>query len=242
MGDRLALPPLTPHSSSSVLTGRPAPSNYRCSQLTVRQVKVIHWFLEARPASFLPPTQVQLGTRAGPGAGGSGHSCQLGSELALIAEGAAVCQHLPVSHMGLPGSLGALWRKRVLPANGPRVPVAKPQRVPGAPARAELHCGWAGSRQGGLAGQRLSLRGPLLPATSSVQWAGYRSGGPGRPSEEAQGFLWLYCCPFPLSTLPGLPHRLIAGWPGPPGSISCCRPEPDTSYPLHHGPAQPPAS
>lgn len=34
VGDGLALPPLTPYSSSSVLAGRPAPSNYRCNQLS----------------------------------------------------------------------------------------------------------------------------------------------------------------------------------------------------------------
>ena len=55
VGDGLALPPLTPYSSSSVLAGRPAPSNYRCNGLTVRPVKVIHWFLEAWPSSFPPP-------------------------------------------------------------------------------------------------------------------------------------------------------------------------------------------
>lgn len=177
---------------------------------------------------------------------GGGHSCQLRSKLALSAEAAAVCQHLPVSHMGLPGSLGALWKKRVLPATGPRVPVAKPQRVPGA-----LHgqsCTVGGREQAGRSGRaKAEPEGPsatCLDALPPIVSSGLAIGQEGQVGQarKQKHFLWLYCCPFLPSTLPGLPLCLIAGCPGPPGSISCCRPEPDTSYPLHHGPAQPPAS
>lgn len=107
---------------------------------------------------------------------------------------------------------------------------------------------WVGWEQAGRSGwakaEPEGLSATCLDALPPIVSSGLAIGQEGRVGQarKHKGFLWLYCCPFPLSTLPGLPHCLIEGCPGPPRSISCCRPEPDTSYPLHHGPAQPLAS
>lgn len=109
-------------------------------------------------------------------------------------------------------------------------------------------CTVGGREQAGRSGQaKAEPEGPsatCLDALPPIVSSGLAIGQEGQVGQarKQKRFLWLYCCPFLPSTLPGLPHCLIAGCPGPPGSISCCRPEPDTSYPLHHGPAQPPAS
>lgn len=109
----------TPYSSSSVLAGRPAPSNYRCNRLTVRPVKLIHWFW---PGLKFPTSRMGAGGHEGrPRSRGERALLPARSELALSAE-AAVCQHLSVSHMGLPDSPPALWRNRVPPFNWAQSP------------------------------------------------------------------------------------------------------------------------
>lgn len=111
MGDGLApsLLPLIPYSCASIPTGgRPAPSNYRCSQLTAGRVKAIHRLLEARPCQFstFPTSRAGPGGREGiPGAGGKGALLpareRAGSELSVSA-----CPSLPWVYLALWGHHG----------------------------------------------------------------------------------------------------------------------------------------